>query len=380
MAAPLLYLTGDENFGLHLVGPSSIGKTIALDVAGSVWGGGRVGGYKTRWRTTVNGLEALAVKHNDALLVLDELGEVSPKAAAAAAYMLANGSGKVRSTREGGLTEPAEWRLIFLSAGEVDLSAHLESEGMAAKAGQEVRMLNIDANCAQHGVFHELGKFSQASALADHLRLASRCQYGTVIREYLDNLVKLRQPTSLLKELQHAFIRLHQKAAHLGQTQRVLQRFSLLYAACELARRFAIIEAQEGSLAQSIAYFFAQWHAKQAGASIEANQIISQIRLYLQTYGLSRFPDIEEMRRGQTTTQCAGFRRRNEAGDYDWLVLSEVFRKEICRGLNFKLALKTLRDGSLLILGPDGKSTTLMRIPNLGMVRIYCLVAECVSK
>src|ERR1700745_1204478 len=74
--AALIGPCGYESGGVHYRGCSSIGKTTALVVAGSVWGGGG-GGYVQTWRATANGLEAVAVAHNDTLLVLDELAQIN---------------------------------------------------------------------------------------------------------------------------------------------------------------------------------------------------------------------------------------------------------------------------------------------------------------
>jgi len=100
LAAPLLEITGLESGGFHYRGDSSTGKTTALRVAASVWGGLD---YLQRWRASDNGLEGLAAQHSDCLLVLDEISQVDPKAAGEVAYMLANGSGKARANRTGGL-------------------------------------------------------------------------------------------------------------------------------------------------------------------------------------------------------------------------------------------------------------------------------------
>ena len=59
-----------------MTGTSSIGKTMILIVAGSVWGGGGMQGYRREWRATLNGLEGVAAMHSDALLALDEMGEI----------------------------------------------------------------------------------------------------------------------------------------------------------------------------------------------------------------------------------------------------------------------------------------------------------------
>ena len=91
-AAALSFLTNDESGGFNFVGHSSLGKTTALRVAGSVWGGSEAqSGYLRQWRATANGLEGIAALHSDTLLCLDELSEVNPREAGNIAYMLANG-------------------------------------------------------------------------------------------------------------------------------------------------------------------------------------------------------------------------------------------------------------------------------------------------
>lgn len=87
-AAPLLHLLGEENGGFNMRGPSSGGKTTALKVGLSVYGGEKM---LHSWKTTTNGLESIAALHNDSLLCLDELGKLEPKIAGETAYFLANG-------------------------------------------------------------------------------------------------------------------------------------------------------------------------------------------------------------------------------------------------------------------------------------------------
>ena len=90
-AAPLLAPLAVENGGFHIFGPSSCGKSTALRVAASVYGGPD---YITTWRATDNGLEGTAAAHNDTLLIMDEMGQVSPNIVGDVVYMLANGEGK----------------------------------------------------------------------------------------------------------------------------------------------------------------------------------------------------------------------------------------------------------------------------------------------
>lgn len=74
-AATLVGPCGIESGGINYRGISSIGKTTALFVAGSVFGGCGPDGFTKTWRATANGLEGTAVIHTDALLCLDELSQ-----------------------------------------------------------------------------------------------------------------------------------------------------------------------------------------------------------------------------------------------------------------------------------------------------------------
>ena len=372
---PLLYLSGDENFGFHIVGPSSIGKTITLDVAGSVWGGGGINGYKTRWRSTVNGLEAIAARHNDTLLTLDELSEVSPKSAAAAAYMLANGCGKQRAQVDGTAKEAFEWRLCFLSAGEIDLATHLDSDGQRIRAGQEVRMANIDADQGKGlGIFEELHEFDSSALLADHLRLQVACYHGTAIRAFIQALLESPQASQAIKNYREAFISSHKLGQAGGQKHRILKRFALLYAAGVLASDFKILPSSKPEIHQSLTKLFATWLDRHGCEYIEEEQILSQIRQYLQTYGSSRFPDLEDARQcEQPIAHCAGFKRKNKEGEYEWLILSEVFKNEICRGFDFRQIVKLLKRRSILLVCGDGRGTIPIRVLSLGQIRCFVL-------
>lgn len=173
-AAPLLGLTGEEGGGFHLRGSSSMGKSTALYVAGSVWGGGGAGGFVKNWRATDNALESISGLHNDALLCLDELSQVEPKAAGAAAYMLANGKGKARSGKDGQARRALEWRLIFISTGEIALADKIREGGGQIAAGMEVRVIDLRADAgAGLGLFEDLHGATDAASFAQAQRAAA---------------------------------------------------------------------------------------------------------------------------------------------------------------------------------------------------------------
>jgi uncharacterized protein (DUF927 family) len=121
-----------EGGGFHTYGATSTGKSTSEIVAGSVLGGGNGDhGFCRSWRHTSNGLEAVALLHNDSLLILDELREMAdPKEVESCVYMLANGSSKGRMARSGAGTRPTStWRILFLSSGEFPLSEYAAAAG-----------------------------------------------------------------------------------------------------------------------------------------------------------------------------------------------------------------------------------------------------------
>lgn len=129
LAGPLLALARQEGGGVHFCGQSSKGKTTLLQMAASVWGRGDSSpGFVRSWRATANGLEGAAASASDTALILDELGQVEAREAGAALYSLSNGGGKVRAARDGGLKEPKNWRVMFISTGEVPTEAKLAED------------------------------------------------------------------------------------------------------------------------------------------------------------------------------------------------------------------------------------------------------------
>jgi putative DNA primase/helicase len=186
-AAPLLKLVNEESRAIHLVGNSSMGKTTALNIAASVWGGGRENGFIKQWRTTCNALEVVAETHRDCLLPLDELSQADSKSVGDMVYMLANNQGKARLKSSITLRNLNQWRVLILSSGEVTLQTKIEESGKKALVGMEVRFVSIQADAGNsYGIFENLHEFASGETLSKYLKEASTKYYGTAIRAFLE--------------------------------------------------------------------------------------------------------------------------------------------------------------------------------------------------
>ncbi|MBF6570417.1 MAG: DUF927 domain-containing protein [Candidatus Binataceae bacterium] len=373
-APPLLDLLSEESGGANLVGHSSTGKTTALNAAGSVWGGGRFG-FKRAWRATVNGLEGVAAIHNDGFLGLDEIAQADSRAVAEAAYLFANGQGKARARRDGSGRVPLSWRLLFLSTGEVPLATKITEAGFGrAMAGQAVRVLDIPADAgSRFGLFEDIHGAKDGDVFARQINEAAATYYGTPIRTYLRELTD--DPggcADWVETICNQFMSELKIAGCDGQVQRAAGRFALIAAAGELATQMGITGWEEGAASEAVGKCFRAWLSMRGGTGpLEIESGIRQVRKFLEAHGDSRFSSWDED--GQKTINRAGFKRRASDGGWEYFILPQVFRTEVCNGFDVPSLTRELVRRDIIVASPDGKPSRSERIPALGnkTTRVY---------
>ena len=135
-AAPLLKLTRQRNFLIYNWGGSRGGKTAALLAGMSAWGEPEK--LMISFDTTVVGLEHRAGLCCDLPMGIDERQQAGNRQEflERLVYMLANGTGRVRGTRSGGLQPVYQWRTVALSTGEEPLTVETSKGGVATRALQ----------------------------------------------------------------------------------------------------------------------------------------------------------------------------------------------------------------------------------------------------
>lgn len=370
-ATPLLAQLGIEGGGFHVRGTSSTGKTTMLHAAGSVWGGGGIGGFIRRWRATANGLEGVALAHCDALLCLDEIADCDASEVDRAAYMLANGQGKQRAGLAGEARVPATWRVLVLSTGELSLADKLAEGGRRAMAGQEVRFVDIAADAgAGLGLFDRVPD-GTPEAFADQIAHAARIHYGHPARAFLEALT--RDLDTALGCVRHIMQGLERDAAPpsaSGQVMRVLARFALVAAAGELAVQFGVVPWQQGEATVGVMRCWDDWLAVRGGVGDRDEQrAIAQVRAFIEAHGDSRFASRDA---SMTVPHRCGFRTAGSDGQPRWLVLPEAWRIEVCRGFDHTFVARALERRGMLETDP-GSYQVRRRIPGLGQIRTYAL-------
>ncbi|MEZ7922582.1 MAG: DUF927 domain-containing protein [Acinetobacter towneri] len=370
----LLTPLNQQGGGFHIKGGSSKGKSTALNLACSVWGNPE-NFYRT-WRATGNNLEHTAYMHNDGFLVLDEIGEINnPKELGNIVYMLANGMGKGRMTKQITAKPMHQWKVIFLSSGEKSLKDIMQEQGQKTKLGQEIRLADIDIDQSEHGIFDCID-FAEDGA-KQSIELAKRLNqsYGVAgiawleyITSHKDQMIK--QAEQLLDQYREALAAHHTQ----GHIVRVANYFALVAVAGELASQANITGWQSGTAFNAVQQVFNQWLGsfEQVG-DFEDREMLAHVKAFFEANESSRFESITpDPDHAERIYNRVGY-WKIENGEKVFYVLPEQFKKEICKGYDSRKVARALLTHNLLE-HDTGKSVKTVRLPcrNLA-VKVYAI-------
>jgi hypothetical protein len=188
-ASPLVDLLGYQPFFVHLWGESGAGKTVAQQLALSVWGD--PGQMLKTLNTTAVGLERHASFFRSLPVALDELQSLAQKYLTIdqIIYMLGLGKSKGRGAKAGGIEQESEWRNVFITSGEEPVSSE-NSQG-----GARNRVLEFYMDKSVYGP-------------ADPGEIAIKLSdtFGHAGRQYIEALIALMDgKRSGIKDLWQAF-------------------------------------------------------------------------------------------------------------------------------------------------------------------------------
>ncbi|MGZ5052329.1 MAG: DUF927 domain-containing protein [Methylobacter sp.] len=345
-SGPLLAKVHRDSGGIHWVGDSSTGKTTALIVGASVWGGDD---FKRTWRATSNGLEGVAALLSDTCLCLDEINEADPREVGAIVYSLGNGTGKTRANRVGSARHVHRWRLSLLSTGERSLATAMQEGGKQAKSGQLVRLLNVPA-ARQHGVFDDLHDFQDGRAMSDYFKTQCSKHYGQAGIKFVEYIIGLEQQGD--NDFGGTLTQIEQKFSHSDtQAARAASRFALYALAGELATEAGILPWKQGAALEACKAMFDQWQAMRGSNATEHKQILQNVADYILKHGDTRFT--EKMSDQPPKMERAGwYTDHNDGRVY---LFTPAALKEAGAGFDFKRVLDALDAEGWIVEKDSGK-------------------------
>lgn len=186
-ASPILSLVGSLPFFVHLWGvDSGTGKTVALMLAASVWGNPALGSYVQTFNGTQVGQERTAAFLNHLPVCLDELQLTKDSRGKTNfdVYQLAQGVGRTRATKNGGVDKTPTWSCCFLTTGESPLTS------ISAGAGAVNRVIDIECTAG-------------SAVLTDGQRISGNLKrnYGFAGQIFVDRLYKDEKTQDIVREL-----------------------------------------------------------------------------------------------------------------------------------------------------------------------------------
>ena len=233
-------------FFVHLWGvDSGTGKTVALMVAASVWGDPAVGAYVKTFDGTVVGMEKTAAFLNNLPFCLDELqlAKDSKGRTTFDVYKLAQGVGRTRGNRAGGVDLTPTWRNCILTTGESPLT------GTASGAGAVNRVIDIECKSAQ-------------AVIRDGMRIsgAVKRNYGFAGKKFVEQLY---QP-GVVDQVSERYRELFRVLSDRDTTEKQAMAAAAIILADELACQW-IFSGQQPLTIEQVSEFLASKAAVSAG-------------------------------------------------------------------------------------------------------------------
>jgi uncharacterized protein (DUF927 family) len=163
-----------------------------------------------------------------------------------------------------------------------------------------------------------------------------------------------------------------------GQVERVARRFALVAVAGEMATRYGLTGWELGESERAAKACFASWLEGFGGVgNHEERAVLSQVRAFFETHGASRFEDMASPNDVRINNRAGYYRCSADDCTREYLVLSEVFKREVCMGLDAKAAEKVLVAEGWIKPGGDGRATQKPRLPGIGTTaRVYVFTAK----
>lgn len=183
-------------FFIHLWHSSRSGKTATLKLAIAAWGNPHklIGSFNS----TIVGLERMASALRNLPFAIDELQVLNTKRMTTDSiiYMLSQGQGRTRGSRDGGLQETLTWRNIIITTGEEAMLGSNMQDG------------------ANSRTFELYAKPVEDTALSSAMHEISEQHYGHAGRVFIEKLCEACQSDPLYLQNKYEEIRATIKETH----------------------------------------------------------------------------------------------------------------------------------------------------------------------
>jgi putative DNA primase/helicase len=203
------------------------------------------------------------------------------------------------------------------------------------------------------GVFDNGGIDNDAGVLAKALKHTAISAYGTAGPEFVRRIIAEEVTGEEVRAMVADFTASNVPARSDGQIDRAAQRLGLIAAAGELATALGVTPWEPGEARDAAALALTQWIEGRGGTEpAEVRQAVEQVRLFIEQHGESRFEALDDPD-ARPPNNRAGW-RKGSGPDREWMIPPEVWKSEICNGLDSTMVARTLAERGMLLRVGDG--------------------------
>jgi uncharacterized protein (DUF927 family) len=368
---PALRILGEEGSFWLLVGASSIGKSTLLKLPMFAWGGQELDSFNS----TVNGLEGLFKSANDGVLFLDEIGEIGAEDLSKAIYMGANGVAKARLDKKAEARKIIRFRMYALCTGEIGVQDKLAEKKIQGKAGQFIRMPEMDADRGKgFNTFDVLNinpdtgvQFENGKAQAEYLEKHAKKNCGVVIDEFLKRIVG-NEGIGIEKYKEALLIRkekwLKQKLTNNTgvEVARMAKRYSTTFASGALASFLGIVPHTVEEVQACVDVMFQNWLERRGGDTPHEFKSMENDMFALFVEGQNLYFQNSHPKEGEIhklPNEKAGYFFMEDGVIKEFWAYAKTFDKKIIKGRDKKAFLPLLVKNGYLT--KDKKNYTQVR-------------------
>jgi len=292
--APLLkFVSNVQSFGFHPYGRSSVGKTTGAQASASAWGCGADPAdapdraFIRKWNATINGMEGICAAHNDVLACLDEIGTCDAQNFGKLVYDIFGGVGKTALNQKRELKPIRTWRIVLLSTGEVSVKQRIEERGTKAKAGQLLRLIDID-------ITEVLTDENQCTM--DLVKQRCAQFYGTAGPAFVQAIVTNTGSADLRRKIDQLMLSSLDKFPKLKSPEelRTTKAFALVMVAGLLAQEILNLPLTLKQISDAVLHVFNAW-AKSSDQLADVDRGVRSVAAFIQRFRPSRIKNDEEI-------------------------------------------------------------------------------------
>ncbi len=245
-------------------------------------------------------------------------------------WCVSNGAEKVIYSGNKSITQDdiKNWRLLYLSTGEMGLEEKLAPIQKGVKAGQEIRFLEVPVQ-RKYGAYDELYSHKTMNDFSDSIWKAVKENHGTIMPKWIEHLSSIDDLSGLLAYRVHELRdkwQISKNNNHGSQVLEAAKRFALFGVAGEIAISAGLMPWPRGFGEHSAKIAFESWLEMRGSTNdSEDEKLLKEIPSALKRWRSKLLPE------GQPLNDNFGYALDLD-GKQAWFLTRQAFLE----GLNIK--------------------------------------------